>query len=94
MRNIWAALWVLAFGLGFQRRHLSFIQRDDREQSVEIREFSDQKQKQKKLIRKYKKGKFRKRKTYRPQFFKLKGGRPKDVRFSNQQKLRRMFRNS
>ncbi len=47
-----------------------------------------------KKVRLYDKRKWKKKKQYKEKTFAYKGTNPKDVRFSNQQKIRRMFRNS
>lgn len=48
----------------------------------------------KKKVRLYDKRKWKEKKQYKEKTFALKGKNPKDVRFSNQRKIRRMFRNS
>jgi hypothetical protein len=56
--------------------------------------YESRKKEEKKKTQKYVNPKWKKKKLYINQTFKLQGTRPKDVRFSNQQKLRRMMRNS
>lgn len=48
----------------------------------------------KKKTKLYDKRKWKKKQQFRQKTFAMKGTNPKDVRFSNQQKIRRMFRNS
>lgn len=48
----------------------------------------------KKKTKLYEKRKWKERKKYHEKHYKLKGTTPKDARFSNQQKLRRMYRNT
>lgn len=48
----------------------------------------------KQKTRLYDKRKWKKKQRFIEPAFKIKGTNPKDVRFSNQQKIRRMFRNS
>ena len=49
---------------------------------------------ERKKTRLYDKRKWKRKKKYHEKHYKLEGSRPKDVRFSNQQRIRRMFRNS
>lgn len=48
----------------------------------------------KRKIRLYDKSKWKKKKEYKEKQLSFKGTNPKEVRFSNQRKIRRMFRNS
>lgn len=57
-------------------------------------EFSVNKEKLKRKTKKYKNKKFKKRKYYKPKYYALKGSHSKDSRYSNQQMLRRMYRNA
>lgn len=64
------------------------------DESIErLYEKKKQKNKEKKKERPYDNRKWKKRKKFREKTFSLRGGNPKDVRFSNQKSLRRMFRN-
>lgn len=47
-----------------------------------------------KKVRLYDKRKWKKKRQYKERSFALKGSKPKDIRYSNQQRIRRMFRNS
>lgn len=60
------------------------------ERLYEARKKREQERKKTKL---YDKRKWKERKKYREKHYKLKGTRSKDHRYSDQQKLRRMFRN-
>lgn len=62
--------------------------------SIELTyEAQKKREKEKRKERLYDKRKWKQRKKYTERTYKIKGTRPKDVRFSNQQKIRRMFRN-
>ncbi len=61
------------------------------EHLYEARKKREQERKKTKL---YDKSKFQPRKKYHEQHYKLKGTNSKDSRYSNQQKLRRMYRNT
>lgn len=61
------------------------------ERLYEVRKKREQ---ERKKTRAYDKSKWKKRKKYREQHYKLKGTNSKDSRYSNQQKLRRMYRNT
>jgi Ni/Co efflux regulator RcnB len=61
------------------------------ERLYESRKKREQERKKTKL---YDKRKWKEKKKYREKHYKLKGTTPKDARFSNQQKLRRMYRNT
>jgi hypothetical protein len=54
----------------------------------------EQKERTKRIQRKYKNKKYKTRKLYPEKRFKYRHTRPKDSRFSNQKSLRRMYRNS
>lgn len=56
-------------------------------------EFTDQKEKIKKIQRKYKKRKYNKRKIYLNKQLCYGDSKPRDSRFNNQRSLRRMYRN-
>lgn len=56
-------------------------------------ELSDQKEKVRKTQRKYKNQKHKRRKLFPIKRYKYSEARPRDNRFSNQQSLRRMYRN-
>ena len=56
-------------------------------------EFEDKKQKTKKRRRRYRNYKFKKRKKFKDRHFKFQTSNPQDHRYSNQMKLRRMYRN-
>jgi hypothetical protein len=60
------------------------------------RELEDQKKREtkKRKERHYPKGKKRRKTDYKVKSYSYRESRPRDQRFSNQQKLRRMFRNS
>ena len=49
---------------------------------------------EKKKTRLYDRRKWKKKRQYKEKSFKIQGTNPKDLRFSGQQKLRRMYRNS
>ena len=57
-------------------------------------ELTDNKKKNKQKKRHYPNKKYNKRRTYKSKTIKLKGTKPRDHRYSNQKKLRRMYRNS
>ena len=65
----------------------------DRKLVIE-RSFEETQKREKKKQRLYQKRKWAKRKVYAQKSFALKGTNPKDARYSNQRKIRRMFRNS
>lgn len=56
-------------------------------------EFEDKKTKNKKRKKLYKNRKYKKKKRFENKQYKLKGTKAKDTRYSNHQKLRRMYRN-
>ncbi len=56
-------------------------------------EFTDQKEKIKKIQRKYKKRKYNKKTIYLNKQVSYRDSNPRDGRFSNQRSLRRMYRN-
>lgn len=56
-------------------------------------EFEDKKTKNKKRRKSYKNRKYKKRKKFKNKHYKLKDTKSKDARYSNHQKLRRMYRN-
>lgn len=58
------------------------------------RSFEETQRKEKRKQRLYQTRKWTKKKTYRQKNFSLKGTNSKDNRYSNQRKIRRMFRNS
>lgn len=58
------------------------------------RTFENKKKKEKKVETTYDNRKWKKKKKYIEKNFKIKGTNPKDHRFSNQKRLRRMYRNS
>lgn len=64
-------------------------------QYVYARELGTYKKRQseKKKVSLYKKGKWQKKKSYQIKTHAYQSVRPRDVRFTNQQKLRRMYRN-
>ena len=57
-------------------------------------EFENKKVENKKAKRRYKNRKYKKKTSHFNKIYKLKGTKSKDPRHSNQQKLRRMYRNS
>lgn len=61
------------------------------ERLYEARKKREQERKKNRL---YDKRKWKEKKKYHEQHYKLKGTNSKDARYSNQQKIRRMFRNS
>ena len=61
------------------------------ERLYESRKRREQVRRQSKL---YDKRKWKEKKKYHEKHYKLKGSNAKDARYSNQQKIRRMFRNS
>jgi len=64
------------------------------EASIErLYESRKKREQERKKISLYDKRKWKERKKYHEKHYKLKGTRSKDQRYSNQQKLRRMYRN-
>ncbi len=61
-------------------------------ESISI-EISDQREKRKRKTRKYKNKKYKKTKKYSQKQYKFQGTKAKDLRYSNQRLLRRMYRN-
>ena len=57
-------------------------------------EIEDQRQKRKQKKKPYQNKKWKKKKVFHERSWSYRSTRPKDARFSNQQKLRRMYRNS
>lgn len=53
----------------------------------------EEREKLKKRLKKYKNRKYKKRQRYKPKHYKLAGTMAKDNRYSNQKRLRRMYRN-
>jgi Ni/Co efflux regulator RcnB len=73
------------------KNDISFHQDEVIEREIETKK---KRESEKKKTRLYEKHKWKRKKQYHEQTYKLKGTRPKDHRYSNQQKIRRMFRNS
>ena len=74
-----------------QRRNQVLSQSTSVEYSIEVIRKKEQERRKK---RSYKNKKWSERKKYQQKTFALKGTKAKDHRYSNQQKIRRMFRNT
>ncbi len=82
--------------LSFYYSELRSVQPGSRVSGQETVEFfwEKKKQKEKKKSRPYDNRKWKKKKNYKEKSFSLKGTGAKDRRYSNQQLIRRMYRNS
>lgn len=85
-------LFLLGLGVPLFDNRKKFNFRYTSDHSIE-RELSTRKQKLRRRQCKYKKGKRKKRNKFKQKHFALKGTHAKDSRYSNGNKLRRMFIN-
>lgn len=76
--------------LSFYFYNTSKTRSEEQKPQVEIN-YSIEKRRRKQRL--YKNKKWKKRANFKARVYKLTGSQPKDHRFSNQRKLRRMFRN-
>ncbi|MFG1499194.1 hypothetical protein ABMA70_03220 [Halobacteriovorax sp. XZX-3] len=87
-------LLLFYLGLGLPAFEVRFLARRKSIENVSTEyDLAERKQKLKKKTRLYKKGKRRNKQHYRQKHFALKGSHSKDARYSNGNKLRRMFIN-
>lgn len=89
----------IAFAIAFSHTliDLNLLNRRSKSTTFVItseRDLEDTKQKKHRNRRQYKSGKYTKLKMYAKRHFKFNDSRPKDHRYSDQKKLRRMYRNA
>ncbi|MFG1483783.1 hypothetical protein ABMA79_04225 [Halobacteriovorax sp. HFRX-2_2] len=87
-------LLLFYLGLGLPAFEARFDTRRKNTESISTEyDLAERKQKLRKKTRRYKKGKRKRKQNYHQKHFALKGSHSKDSRYSNGNKLRRMFIN-
>ncbi|MFG1504548.1 hypothetical protein [Halobacteriovorax sp. ZH5_bin.2] len=87
-------LFYLGLGLPVFEARFSFKTQSKNTESISTEyDLAERKQRLRKKTRLYKKGKRRRKEKFRQKHFALKGSHSKDSRYSNGNKLRRMFIN-
>ena len=94
MRTI---MLIIAGALSFfsiELKSTTYRQRASHLSHIISYDLSDRKTKLRRRQKRYKNRKYKKKKRFKQRAFKYKSSKPKDHRFSNQHKLRRMYRST
>ena len=83
---------ILSF-YAFEVRRASLKEAHDPFTEQIERSYEDQKKREKKKEKTYDNSKWKKKRSFIDKSYKLRGSHSKDARYSNQRKLRRMYRN-